>query len=320
MMARKKRVLVTGASGFIGRQLTSLMVNQGFQVVGLVRRPPAQPLAGVNYLVRDVRDLTDLEHEFESVESVVHLAARAHGKGPSSDQSDEAFDSVNVSLSLNLAELAKKTGVSRFIFLSSIGVCGDETFGIPITEASPERPHVAYARSKLRAERALKSSLEGSATTLTIIRPALVYGVEAPGNFGKLLRICDSGFPLPFGGVTNRRTMVSVNSLAELLILCLEREEAKNEIFVAGDSQAISMEMLVRSLRKGMSRSPRVFPGVQCLIAVMFRLIGKKSMYTQLYRDLEVCSEKAVNYLGWRPEQDVERALSEIGLAYSHDQ
>lgn len=316
MMSGTGRILVTGASGFIGTHLTKLLVSQGYDVTGLVRTYPVLPVPGVEYKVGDLLDLENLDLDLQAFESVVHAAGRAHGKGGSSADSDDTLDAVNVAPAVQLAEKAKQNRVGRFVFLSSIGVNGDETFDRPITEVGPERPHGSYARSKLRAEKALFASLSGSSTSLTIIRPPLVYGIDAPGNFGKLLRLCGTGIPLPFRGTDNRRSLISIGSLSDLILLCLQKPEAENQTFVAADPDPISTEAIVGCLQSGMYGKERLFPVPRKLMSGACSLIGKESMFTQLFGNLEVNAEKAVTCLGWEREGNGERALRAIGQAY----
>ncbi len=223
MKAGSSLILVTGASGFIGRALCRSLVQLGYHVRGLVRSVPKEPLQGVDYV-----RMGSFDDICEGVSSIVHLAGAAHGK---SGDSREALDANNVVLTEALAKAAIEARVGRFIFVSSIGVNGSQTHGSPITDASPEMPSEPYAESKLEAEKRLVAALDGSATAYTIVRPPLVYGVEAPGNFMRLLGLVDSGLPLPFANARNKRTIVSIDNLIGLLVQTLEHPGAKNRVF-----------------------------------------------------------------------------------------
>lgn len=312
-MVGQRRILVTGASGFIGKELCRALVERGDQVVGLVRSPVDFSLPGVEFRVQDLEEPFDANQLVENSDIVIHLAGKAHGKGGADQQDSEAFERSNVRPTMQLAEAAVASGVRHFVFLSSIGVNGDRTNGDPITESSPECPHADYAWSKLHAETVLKDSLSGGQITYSIIRPTLVYGDGAPGNWGKLVRICQSAVPLPFGCAKNKRSLVSVSSLVSLIVLCTERPEAANQLFVAADEKAISTLDIVRCLRSGMGKKPALVPVPCAWLKTGLMLIGKGSVYQQLFGDLEVDATKAVTRLGWKRETGTSDLLRLIG-------
>lgn len=312
-MAVDQRVLVTGASGFIGRVLCEALVNKGGFVRAVVRSRPQNPVEGVTYIVRDLEGTGDFGEMVSGMDSVVHLAGRAHGKGRGSEQSLDAFLASNLVPTQKLAEAAEAEGVHRFVFLSSIGVHGDRSRFAAISEQSPEKPHAVYAESKLQAEQALKRALSGTDTSFSIIRPALVYGDNAPGNFGKLVRLCKSSLPLPLGLANNQRSLVSARSLVSLVMLCLERAEASNEVYVAADKTPVSTRALVKSLRHGMNMKAGLVPIPGLLPRVGLAFLGKSSLYQQLFGDLVVDAAKAVQQLGWQREENTLGELQKIG-------
>lgn len=312
-MAGGKKVLVTGASGFIGSELCKALVARGDQVTALVRSERSLPFAGAQCLVQDLE--TRFEENFleAGFDAVIHLAGKAHGKGGPGDQSLEAFERSNVSPTRRLAEAAVAAGIKRFVYLSSIGIHGDSTHGAPINEESPERPHADYARSKLQGEGVVRESLAGTSTAFSIIRPTLVYGESAPGNFGKLVGICNGFLPLPLGCANNRRSLVSLESLVNLIVLCIDRPEAKDQVFVAADATSVSTREMVCSLRSGMGRSPGLIPLPRVLLRWPLEALGRASVYRQLFGDLEVDAMKAADLLGWERETETLGALRMIG-------
>ncbi|KXS54404.1 MAG: UDP-glucose 4-epimerase [Marinobacter sp. T13-3] len=312
-MAKGRKVLVTGASGFIGSALCKAMVEQGDCIRAVVRSDPDSPVEGVTYLVRDLEAHGELTELVTGVDVVVHLAGKAHGKGDPDEQSLEAFLATNLLPTQKLAEAALREGVDRFVFLSSIGVHGDQSRGTAISEYSLEQPKTVYAESKLRAERALRDVFRASDTSFVIIRPALVYGDNAPGNFGKLVRLCNSNLPLPLGMAVNRRSLVSVSSLVALIILCIEHAEARDNIFVAADRAPVSTRALVSSLRTGMNRKARLLPIPDLLPRVGLALLRRKALYQQLFGDLVVDATKAERLLGWEHEDDTLNEMHKIG-------
>lgn len=312
-MAGGKKVLVTGASGFIGSELCRALVARGDQVTALVRSEKSLPIAGARFRVQDLEKQFEENFLGEGFDAVVHLAGKAHGKGSSGEQTLEAFQSSNVLPTRRLAEAAVAAGIKRFIYLSSIGVHGDSTHGLPIDEDSPERPHADYARSKLDGESVLRDALAGTSTAYTIIRPTLVYGESAPGNFGKLVEICRGFLPLPLGCAKNQRSLVSLASLVNLIVLCIERPEAKNQVFVAADAKPVSTREMICSLRFGMGKRPGLLPVPRALLRLLLKTLGRASVYRQLFGDLEVDATKAVDLLGWKREADTPGALRMIG-------
>ncbi|MBY6070775.1 NAD-dependent epimerase/dehydratase family protein [Marinobacter salsuginis] len=312
-MAGGKKILVTGASGFIGKELCKVLVERGFLVTALVRSEKRLPCAGIDCLVQDLDRQFDVDILAGDFDAVIHLAGKAHGRGGAGDQTPEAFERSNVEPTRHLAECAASGGIQRFIYLSSIGVHGDSTSGSPITEQSGERPHADYARSKLRGEIALRESLSGSSTAFCIIRPTLVYGENAPGNFGRLVALCRRGLPLPFRNVNNRRSMVSLDSLVHLIILCIERPEAENQVFVAADENPVSTGDIIRSLRTGMGKGAGLIPVPVGVLRGILSIFGRSPVYRQLFGDLEVDASKAVNLLGWKREADTSGRLQLIG-------
>ncbi|TYC58052.1 NAD-dependent epimerase/dehydratase family protein [Marinobacter sp. BW6] len=312
-MTGGKKILVTGASGFIGTELCKVLVDRGYRVTALVRSENSLPIAGVQSLVQDLESHFHGSLLANNFDAVVHLAGKAHGKGGSSHQSPEAFQKSNVAPTKRLAEAAVAAGIHRFIYLSSIGVHGDSTWGSPITERSSESPHAAYALSKLHGEMVVRESLAGTPTAFSIIRPTLVYGENAPGNFGRLVEVCRGGLPLPFRYANNRRSLVSLDSLVRLIILCIERPQAENQVFVASDESPVSTSDIVRSLRRGFGRGPRLLPLPVGLLRGLLKITGRASVYQQLFGDLEVDSSKAVGLLGWERQGDTLDRLRLIG-------
>lgn len=313
------RVLVTGATGFVGRALCAQLIAIGSDVIG-VGRSFAKPtsLSGVAWHCLEL-ETDDLKPAISrDVDCVVHLAGQAHGKGGSESQELDGFRRINVDVSLRLAREAIEAGVRRFVFVSSIGVHGTVTSGKAISEDAPFNPGSPYTVSKLEAERELaKLFEENESSELVIVRPPLVYGANAPGNFGSLLKLANSSVPLPFGLCANRRSLVSLAGLVDFLITCTHHPKAGGQSFVVADSSVVSTRDIVASLRTGMGRPGRLVPVPPAVMAGALGLIGKRDMYTQLFCDLEVDNRKARNLLGWVSCEDTMRELEMIGKRYA---
>ncbi|MFU2328100.1 NAD-dependent epimerase/dehydratase family protein [Pseudomonas sp. NFX98] len=309
-------VLVTGATGFVGRALIDRLNGEGLHHVKGSVRKLGNDVVGSSQTVAvgDISATTDWSEALEEVEVVVHLAARAHVLDASDDQAD--FHRVNVEGAVNLAQQALKSGVKRFVFISSIGVNGAYTENKAFDESSPNAPHAIYAESKRSAEQMLLELVQGSLMELVIIRPPLVYSAKAPGNFQRLLKLVKSGIPLPFAMTNNKRSMVSLGNLTDFISLCIDHPAAANELFLISDGDDVSTRQIVSLLAEGMGRRVWLLPFPASIAQVGARMLGKSSLYTQLFRSLVVDSSKARELLGWVPRQSTSVALKEAGMRY----
>jgi nucleoside-diphosphate-sugar epimerase len=312
--SRTMRILVTGATGFIGTRLCQLLVTQGHAVRG-VSRGGAGAVEGVDYRVADFADPVSIRGSLEGIDCIVHLAGRAHVLNKQSDSVD-LYRSVNRDATLQLARMAMDAGVKRLVFISSIGVNGNETFGQPFTETSPANPHADYARSKLEAEVGLRELLQTADMEWVIVRPPLVYGADAPGNFRTLLKVVDKGIPNPFGGVRNVRSIVSVDNLASLISLAAQHPDAAGQLFLAAEGSEVSTHQILGALAQGMQRRQWSLPVPQALLRTSLKLMGKGDVYTQLCGSLAVDCSKARQMLGYQPDTDTLRSLMEVGRQY----
>ncbi len=302
-------VLVTGASGFIGATLCRELIQNGYSVTGVLRRVRNKaPL--VTYIETDLVDRNCFAHGFPVVDCIVHLAGRAHVAGESTVDSFSEFRDVNRDATLRLASRALDAGVKRFVFISSIGVNGAVTYDLPFTESSLPEPHSDYARSKYEAEMALQAVARGSGMELVIIRPPLVYGPDAPGNFGSLVRWVKKGFPLPLGAIHNKRSLVGVDNLVDLIIRCIDHPAAANQVFLAGDGEDLSTTELLRGVGKAMGKPARLIPVPAGLLQFGATLLGKKAMAQRLLGSLQVDISKTCELLDWKPPYTVEEGLS----------
>jgi nucleoside-diphosphate-sugar epimerase len=293
------RILVTGAAGFIGGSLVPLLVRNGNSVLSVVRRKGAAAALSETVLIDDLRALPAWDGILKNVDAVVHLAARAHVVAERSSDPIAAFRSVNVLPTIALFEACQRNGVSRFLFLSSIGVNGVATAGCPFTEASVPNPTEPYAVSKWEAEKALFQRVGYGATELVVIRPTLIYGPNAKGNFLRLMRWVDRGFPLPFGGLTATRSFLGVSHICELIDRCLSSPLAANQLFLAADQQAVSTKDFIAELARAMNRKPRFVNLPPKILLALGSWTGKRSEAERLVVSLEVDPSKAKQLLGW---------------------
>lgn len=315
-----KRILVTGASGFIGSSLLAQLGASGFQPIGALRRSPGRTLPAMHSIqVGELVADTDWARALEGVESVVHAAARVHVINDQAADPLLEFRRVNVDGTLRLARQAAEVGVRRFVFLSSIGVNGTQNIK-PFTESDMPHPVEPYAVSKLEAEEGLIELSRGTGMEVVIIRPPLVYGPSAPGNFGKLANAVRRGIPLPLGAVTqNRRTLVGLDNLVDLIVTCAHHPAAANQVFLAGDDEDLSTADLLHKMAKAFGVSLRLLPVPVPLLKAMARAAGKTGMVERLCGSLQVDIAKAREVLGWKPPLTVDEGLARVAAGFERD-
>lgn len=266
------RIAITGASGFIGSALVSRARQCGHEVIAVTRDASLPDYANVAALARALG----------AADSIVHLAARAHRKG-----NDQSFACNSESAKAVVLAAAGR----RLVMVSSIGVNGLSTHGRPFTESDPPRPIGPYARSKLRSEEAVRQ-----APNAVIVRPPLVYGPQAPGNFARLVHAVARRWPLPLRSIRNKRSMISVENLCDLLLACALQPSAANELFLASDGHDLSTPEIVECIGRGLGVEPHLW---SCPPSWL-RLAGK-GIETSLCASLQVDSTKARRLLGWTP-------------------
>ncbi len=322
----KQRILITGATGFIGqRMMETLQRNSRFDVEGICRKNKFS----VDHRIHEV-DLTATTKIAELLESqsvfsdlgsnsylltllknidvVIHCAGKAHTTQNEALESIREYKRVNIDLTLNLARQAAINGVRRFIFISSIGVNGNINTR-PFTEDHMPKPEGFYAQSKWEAEQALWEVQRETGIELVIIRPPLVYGPNAPGNFGNLVRLVNKGVPLPLGALNNKRSLIALDNLVDLIITSIGHPAAANQVFLAGDSEDLSTTELLRGVAKAAGVSSRLIPVPASVLIFMASLLGKREMAQRLSGSLQVDISKARDLLGWTPLLSVEEGL-----------
>lgn len=309
------KVMVTGASGFVGAALCDELVKTGYSVVGLVRTI-RNPIPSVTYVEAELSDCSAFAHELAAVDCIIHLAGRAHVLDDKTESPLEAFRAVNRDLTLQLAASAIAAGVKRFIFVSSIGVNGNSSGSQAFTEKSIPNPHAAYAVSKYEAEEELRKLLRYSGMELVIIRPPLIYASDAPGNFARLLKVVAGGLPLPFGLVGNYRSLISRRNMVAFLTLCIEHPLAADELFLIADGQDVSTSEIIKLISSGMSKHSHIFPVPVALLRILLIFLGKASIYQQLCCSLQVDASKARSLLGWIPIETTSEGLYVAGCEY----
>lgn len=286
------RIVVTGASGFIGSALTTRLHASGHAVVPLAR----------DHLALDGAD------------AVVHLAARAHVLRDSSGDPLAEFRRANVSGTERLLEAAVASGVRRFVFVSSIGVHGNDSGPRAFTALDHAHPVEPYAQSKWEAEQRVRALTTGTATQFVIVRPPLVYGPGVKGNFLRLLKLVHSGVPLPFARFDARRSFIGVANLCALLAACVEHPAAAGQVLLAADGEDVTLPELLAAIGRGLGRPARVFGAPWGLVDALARLAGRGGELARLSGSLRVDDRATRQLLGWQPGVPFEagiRAMAE---------
>lgn len=303
-----RRVLVTGGTGFVGGAVMTRLVNDGCEVAGAVRQ--ASVLSWAVHSPCLGRD-ADWRPLLADKTEVVHTAARAHMLNDRVADPLIEFRRVNVAGTLRLAEQAAAMGVRRFVFISSIGVNGVRSDpGRAFSEIDKANPHNAYALSKWEAERGLLRIADESAMEVVIIRPPLVYGCNAPGNFGTLMRAVQRGWPLPLGAVHNQRSFVALDNLVDFILTCITHPQAANQTFLVSDGQDLSTTELLRGMAQAVGMPARLLPVPVLALQAGAKLLGKGHAVERLCGNLQVDISKARSLLGWVPPVSVEDGLS----------
>jgi nucleoside-diphosphate-sugar epimerase len=263
-----------------------------------------------NFAVGSIDGNTDWMDVLTGCEVVVHLAARVHVMADTANNPLEEFLRVNVLGTLNLARRAAAAGVGRFLFISSAGVNGAETSQRPFTSADTVAPHSPYAVSKYEAELGLQALAAETGMEVVIIRPPLVYGPNAPGNFGSLMRWLSLGVPLPFGLVTtNRRSLVGLDNLVDLILTCVDNPNAANQTFLVSDSDDLSTADLLRRIGKALNRPVRLIPVPVSILKIAFSSLGKRAIAHSLLGSLQLDINKTCEVLNWKPPVSVDEGL-----------
>lgn len=305
------RVLVTGASGFVGRAACSAMVSRGYQLRAATRSDTIAEETlgdGESVSIRDLGPTTDWGLALLKVDVVLHLAARAHIMHVGRREAEE-FRRVNTEGTIALARQAHAAGVRRFVFVSSIKVYGESTSSRPFSHDTTPAPADVYARSKLAAEDGLRE-IRGLETV--IVRPPLVYGKGVKGNFARLCELVRLGIPLPFGRIQNRRDLLGLDNLVDLLTCCLEHPAAAGQTFVAADGFPISTPDLCVAIAKEMGKRARIFPVPVSLLGFLSRSIGRAEEADRLVQSLEIDSSHVQRTLQWHPPCTLQEGIARM--------
>lgn len=318
-----KRILITGATGFIGTQLLSVLREKPCILRCVLRHDSA--LANLSSreteIVRidGISSATNWHEALSGVDTVIHLAARVHVMEETESDPLDAFRQVNTFGTQTLAEQAAQAGVKRFIYISTIKVNGEKTIAKSFSADDLPAPEDPYAISKLEAEQALIDIARTTGMQVVMIRPPLVYGPGVKGNFLRLLKIIRRRLPLPLASINNRRSMVSLANLVDLIVNCLENPAAANRVFLVSDGIDWSTPELIQRLAGAMQQPCWLFAFPVGLLGIMARLTGKAAVFERLSDSLQLDISSTVKTLGWTPRQSPDDALRETVQWYMQD-
>jgi len=307
-------VLVVGASGFVGRHLVRRLLADQFDLRAAVHRHGEDFPAGV-----DIARGSSLDPDFDwrpaltGCDAVIHLAARVHVMRDESGDPLAAYRRVNVDGTLALARQAAATGIRRFVFLSSVKACGETTApGRPLSEDDPARPIDPYGISKCEAELGLRKIGDETGMEVVILRPPLVYGPGVRANFLSMMKWLHRGLPLPLGGIDNRRSLIGIDNLVDLIAVCLRHPAAPGQTFFASDGDDLSTPELLRLLATALGTRARLLPVPTPVLIASATLLGQAPAAKRLCGSLQVDIGKARKLLNWappaRPRDELDRA------------
>jgi len=310
-MSKLVSVLVTGATGFVGSALISVLSKLEYDVRQLVRAEKKQVNSKIkSFYIDSLEGDVDLSTPLNDVDVVIHLAARVHVMNEKHENPLAEYMRVNVESTINLARQSGHMGVKRFIFLSSVKVNGEfSEKDCPFSADDKPDPQDFYGVSKMEAEAALIQISKETGMEVVIIRSPLVYGPDVKANFLTMIKILDKGIPLPFGSIHNKRSLVFIDNLVDLIINVIDHPAARGEIFLVSDDEDISTSRLLNEVGHALGRKARLIKFPETLLNLIFKATGKSGLSDRLLKSLQLDIEKTKKKLGWTPPVTFERAI-----------
>jgi nucleoside-diphosphate-sugar epimerase len=312
-------ILITGSNGFVGGRLCRIVAEKGYSVRAVARhtKEPDQNVFLDTVVVNDIGTSTDWSAVLKDIDVIIHLAARVHVMKESLKDPLAEYRRINVEGTRHLALMAARSGVKRFVYVSTVKVNGESTGEKPFSEKDIPSPQDAYSISKLEAEEALHEISSQTGLEIVIIRPPLVYGPGVKGNMLTLMRYIDRGYPLPFGGINNKRSFISLDNLADILIMAATKAECAGKTFVVSDGEDLSTSELIQRIAGAMNRKPhlikipeKAFVFFGAMIPALRPLVGR------LTASLVIDSTLFRRVTGWRPVQTVNAGMKAMVSEY----
>lgn len=310
------RILITGADGFLCNHLVAKLEPQLDLI--LLNRNGSKVNSKHTFLSKDISAETDYSDCLDRVDNIIHCAARVHIMNDESINPLDDFRAVNTAGTLNLAKQAVSAGVKRFIFISSIKVNGEATtIDSPFNSRNSRKPRDFYGQSKSEAEEQLLQLAEETGLEVVIIRPTLVYGPAVKANFASLMNLVSKGIPLPFGCITNnKRSLVSVNNLVDLIITCIDHPKAANQVFLVSDDHDVSTSEMVCEMAKSLNKPQWQLPIPRWCYKLAGSVFGKQDIVDRLLGSLQVDITHTKETLDWKPPQTLQEGFKETAEAF----
>jgi len=318
------KILVTGASGFVGSAMCARLASQGMDVIGIVRRLPEHPLPGMQYsIVDDLSATTDWRGALAGIEGIVHCAARVHVMRETATDPLATFRAANVAGSAQLARQAAAAGVKRLVFVSSIKVNGEATAPPLLSrekgcfrEDDPPAPQDPYGVTKWEAEQLLTEIAQQTGLEVTTVRPPLVYGPGVKGNLARLLGWVERGVPLPLAGIDNARSLLGLDNFTSALAACLTHPAAAGRTYLLRDGEDISTPELLRRIGQLLGKPARLFALPTPLLEGLAGLLGRRADIQRLTGSLRVDDSRIRQELGWLPPRTLDEGLAQMAQAH----
>ncbi len=315
------KILVTGATGFVGSHLIRLLSSQGHQVIGAVRsqsNKSVNTIAGVEFkALVNIHSSLDWAPCLAGVDAVVHLANRAHMMHESDSNLLALYRSINTEGTMQLARQAVAAGIKRFIFISSVKVNGESTLpGQRFSPVSNSIPTDPYGLSKYEAEQGLKELSLKTDMEVVIIRPPLIYGPGVKANFLKMMQWIEKGIPLPMGSIANQRSLLGIDNLLDFISVCLTHPKAAGQTFLISDDHDVSTTELLKEIASAMHRSSRLLVIPQFVLENGLILLGQGHIAERLCASLQLDITLAKTLLSWKPPYSFKNQMSKTVAAY----
>lgn len=316
-------ILLTGATGFVGKAILKRLMQQPKLMIRTYgRRVPVslsvENVCAVSHVIGEISRTVDYTPAISDVDVVIHCAAQTHVMDKSVNNAANIYTDINIDGVLNLARHAAAAGVRRFIFVSSIKVNGESTaIGSAFKYTDNAMPEDPYGVSKAEAEDGLWQISKETGMEIVIIRPPLVYGPGVKANFSSMMRLVSKSLPLPLGAIKNKRSMVALDNLVDLIVTCVEHPKAANQIFLVSDDQDMSTTELLQKMAHAFEKKAKLIPIPMSWIKWVATLLGKKVVADKLCGSLQVDITHTKETLGWKPPVTMEQQLAKIAASMS---
>lgn len=303
-------ILVTGATGFVGRAVCNRLKERNALRIAVRTRAIGEWAEQHDVVQATLDPAQNWQSALEGIATVVHCAARVHVMNDDAADPLREFRRINVDGTLRLATQAAEAGAGRFVFISSIKVNGESTVpGQPFTAAQAPDPIDPYGVSKWEAEQQLRKLSAETGMEVVIIRPVLVYGPDVKANFLNMMKWLYKGVPLPLGAIHNKRSLVALDNLVDLIVTCIDHPRAANQTFLVSDGEDLSTTELLQRMSWALGKRPRLLPVPAWMLETAAKVVGKQSIAQRLYGSLQVDISYTRERLGWTPSVSVDAAL-----------